>query len=118
MYEQSLPPSEDSPEVAAGWAREVARALLPEVAEDASRIARHLVGQAVPRTPASEMIHVTISVSDTGLRVAVRDPNAPSARTGLDIASASLITTALGTEEYAGTHMAWAELRPRTAATA
>lgn len=113
----SLPPTDDSPDVAARWAHEVALARLSSVADDAREVTRNLVKQAIPRTPADQMIQVTI-VTDTLLRVEVRDPNQPCACDGLWLGESTLITRSMGTEATTdGVHLAWAELRPSLAAT-
>jgi hypothetical protein len=118
MYEQSLPPTAEAPEIAASWAREAALALLPEVADDAEKVARDLVAQAIPRTWAGEQIHTTISLGETGLRIEVRDPNRTATRTGVEIRDISMVTRSLWTEAGPEGHLAGAELRPHAGVTA
>lgn len=118
MYEQTLPPTDDAPDIAALWAREAALTLLPDVADDAARVARDLVAQAIPRTPATATIRATIDLGERGLRIEVRDPNHAARRTGMEIASVTGVTRTLWTEARPGEHLAGAELRSALAATA
>jgi hypothetical protein len=110
MYRTSLPPSPDSPSVAAAWARGIALAERPALADPAERLARDLVAQAVRRTPLGGQIQASVTMAD-GLRIEVRDPGGPDPAPGPESATISAITTTFGSEAGPDGHMAWAEVK-------
>ncbi|MBO3751502.1 hypothetical protein J5X84_35980 [Streptosporangiaceae bacterium NEAU-GS5] len=111
MYTTSLPPSPDSPGVAAAWARGIAAAERPARADEAEQVARALVDQAVQRTPAGAQIHATITVTGDGLMIEVRDPSGVQTSDGAAWAVVSGVTSSYGTSGGPEGHTAWAELR-------
>jgi hypothetical protein len=112
MYEQHLPPADDSPTVAASWARNIAQHERPALADKAAQTAHQLVAQAVRRTPPGWRIHAEITITDGGLLIEVRDPGQEhDPLAGVELAEVSTITKSLGTRRDSSGHLAWAELR-------
>lgn len=114
MYEQTLPPSFDSPAVAAAWARGIALAEHPgldDVASAAEQLARDLVAQAVPRTVLGGLIHAKVTVTDAGLRIEVSDPSGVQTSDSSRAARMSGITTTFGSQAGPDGHMVWAEVK-------
>ncbi|WP_157520873.1 hypothetical protein [Herbidospora daliensis] len=112
MFPTSLPPTADSPALAAAWARSIAQAEFPKFADAAEDLARDLVSQAIPAQPPPGGHHVQLQVglTDEGrLRVEVHAPFATS-RGGAEWASLYSLTKSFETTNGADGHHAWAEL--------
>lgn len=116
MYETSLPSTEESPHVAGVWVRGIALAERPDLADKAGQLARDLVATAVRRTPPHQRIHVRVEASEQGLHLQVHDPVLPEPVGSIEWSEVSSITLSFGSRSSLDGHVAWADLRPKTAA--
>jgi hypothetical protein len=111
MYRQVLQPLEDSTEAAAAWARHIALAKRPELADAVAEVAHDLVSQALRRTPLTDRIHLLIDLPGDGLKIEVRDAGHRDSMGGWEFAEMSTHTMSFGTCHDGNGHWAWAELR-------
>lgn len=118
MYQQSLPPTDDSPAVAGVWARGIAMAERPELADRAEKMAAGLVAAAVKRTRTGHRIRAEVEVTGDGLLITVRDPGHPGVIDGIVWEEGSTLTSSFGVRGGPDGHEAWIELRTVDAAAA
>ncbi|MEV4062657.1 hypothetical protein [Nonomuraea dietziae] len=112
MYEQHLPPRDDSPGLAEAWARGIAlHEQRPDLADSVGFTAQRLVSQAIGRTPADGRVHVEITVTSAGIKVETHDPGKPDPSCGSELREVSTVTTSYGSRIDSTGHHAWAELR-------
>lgn len=113
MYRQSLPPIPDSIDSVGVWARGIAQAERPDLANDAERAARALMSAAIRRTKQGECIHTQIDVAEDSLRIEVQDPGGNDYSGGFETAELSSAAASFGASGDSNGHRAWVILRRR-----
>ncbi|WP_327587017.1 hypothetical protein OHA25_08400 [Nonomuraea sp. NBC_00507] len=118
VYQQSLPPTTSSPAIVGSWARSVAEAEQPTLAERIHKTAQTLVHHVIRDISPHRRLHAELELTDTGLRLTVRVPGHAAHVGSLECFEMSGELTSFGCSGSPAGREAWAELRIETAAVA